>query len=86
MNRVPDGEELKKIQAGITEGERIDTARLIANAQGKLDERFCLKNWVERRPTLVRWLLRKLLWGWFELRDEDFEDYGLDWNRCTLRD
>ena len=86
LERPVAGKELKKVMKGITEGERIDTARLISYNQGRLDERFALKAWIEMQPPFLRASLSKFMAPWFEQRDKESPDYGLGWNNCELND
>ncbi len=85
MNRPADGLEQEKIMQGVSEGERIEKARLYANEQGKLDERFNLKSWIEWRSPIKRWILKMLLLRWFDWRTRNSHDYGLGWNDCDLQ-
>ena len=85
LTRPVCGKERKKIMDGINEGERIDTARLISYHQGQLDERFALKAWIEMQPPFLRESLTKHLSPWFEERDKQSTDHGLNWNSCRLK-
>jgi len=84
IQRPVDGKEREKIMSGQTEGERIDTARLLAFVQGGIDERFSLKWFIEAKPWLVRCVLRLMFRQWFEQRDRESSGYGMNWNSCEI--
>ena len=66
---MTENEEALAIKSGVTEAERIYTAKLISRTRGQVDERFSLANYVCRQNFLKRWLLRKFLKSWFAGRD-----------------
>lgn len=81
MIRPPERSEQERIDRGINEGERIDTARLITYSQGAVDERWALVAYINQdKGKIARFILKYLLKSWFVDRARKTNDYGMKWN------
>ena len=80
ITRPVCGLEKETIDAGVTEGERIEIARLISFHQGGVDERWNLCAFIRDKGRVARFVLALLLKPWFVRRARETHGHGLSWN------